>query len=44
MKAQKLERGASVEKLQSEIIVDFCNTIDYSFWEEHPRVLDEEAD
>ncbi|GLU13218.1 hypothetical protein SLE2022_298630 [Rubroshorea leprosula] len=43
-KAQTPENGASAEKLQTEIIVDFCNIIEHSFWEAYPSILDEEAD
>lgn len=41
---QKHGNDASVEAPQTEIIVDFCNIIEQSFWEANPSILGDEID
>ncbi|CAA7027316.1 unnamed protein product [Microthlaspi erraticum] len=38
--ALEIESGvASGKKLEGEVVVDHCNIIEHSFWEEHPHIL-----
>ncbi|XP_038707365.1 tRNA(His) guanylyltransferase 2-like isoform X1 [Tripterygium wilfordii] len=40
-KANGYGNGASVEKLNTRVVVEHCNIIEKHFWKEHPGILDE---